>query len=657
MSWDKDLPVDSPVYKLASSDAPTLRAIAGPGSGKSFAIQRAIARLLEQGTNPTKILAVSFTRTAARDLKKDIGDLDAKNSELVLTKTVHSHALNILMRNDVIERTGRKPRMILEHELKAAFYDLGQAEKYGDVRAKKSLTQAYTSGWATLQEDDPGFAKNQLQQDFENDLLSWMKEHSGMLIGEVVPEVIRFLRDNPHSDYTNQFDVILVDEYQDLNKSEQEFIRLIRGSARLIIVGDDDQSIYSFKSANPEGIRNVEILHGEYEDVAFAECRRCPKAVTKIASNLIENNPNRTLGKLVPRDSNPVGDIKIVQWRNYSEEAPGITNYVTKILGEGLVEPKDILILSPRRKVGYKLRGLLNANNVSVRSYFREDAIKDDGVQRAFSLLNLIAYPDDAVTLRFLLGCTAPQNFRANQYIQLRLEARKMGVSTKSILEDLITGKIVLPGYRTITEEYRRVLQSLAELKTLLASSPSTIISDYFVKNEEQEDDFYEFIRTYDEVLDEVGIEKAEDETTRYKWFEEVFCKLKEKLSMPEIPTDISHVRIMSLHSSKGLSAKVVIVCSMIDELIPSLKADMSEEKKQKVIQECRRLFYVAVTRCKATEEFNGSLVISSFSKIDGKEALQLGIVPSWVGAIRNVYATRFIRELGAEAPVTVTSL
>lgn len=657
MSWDKDLEVGSPTHILASSDARTLRAVAGPGSGKSYAIQRAIARLLENGTTPTKILAVSFTRTAARDLKKDIGELEAENSELVITRTIHSHALSILMRNDVIERTGRKPRMILEHELKAAFYDIGQPEKYGDVRQKKHLTQAYTAGWATLQEDEPGFAKDSLQQDFETDLLSWMREHAGMLIGEVVPEAIKFLRDNPHSDYTNQFDVILVDEYQDLNKSEQEFIRLIRGDARLIIVGDDDQSIYGFKSANPEGIRNLEVLHGEYEDVKFNECRRCPRTVTRIASNLISHNPNRTLGELVPRESNPDGETTIVQWRNYSEEAPGIASYVTDILGAGTVEPKDILILSPRRKIGYKLRNLLNTNGVSVRSYFREDAIKDESVQRAFSLLNLLANPDDAVSLRFLLGCSVPQNFRASQYIRLRKEAANTQVTVRVILDRLLSGELALTGFPTITEEYRRVLQNIAELKTVLSATPSNLINGYFIQTEEQDEEFYELARTYDEVLSEVGLERAEDENERDAWFKDVFGKLKEKLSMPEIPNDISHVRIMSLHSSKGLSAKVVIVCSMVDELMPAISDDMSDEDKQKKLEEQRRLFYVAITRCKASDLFPGRLIISSFSNIDGKEALQLNIVPSRAGITRVVYATRFIRDLGTEAPRTIISL
>jgi DNA helicase-2/ATP-dependent DNA helicase PcrA len=116
MNWNDNLEEGTPAHNLASSTARTIRSVAGPGAGKSFAIQRRIARLMSEGVVPEKILAITFTRTAAKDLRRDISALEVENSDKVVARTLHSHALGILMRADIIEQTNRTPRMILEHE-------------------------------------------------------------------------------------------------------------------------------------------------------------------------------------------------------------------------------------------------------------------------------------------------------------------------------------------------------------------------------------------------------------------------------------------------------------------------------------------------------------------------------------------------------------
>jgi superfamily I DNA/RNA helicase len=327
MSWNDNLEENTPVHDFASSEASIIRAVAGPGSGKSFAIGRRIARMIEEGLDPEKILAITFTRTAAKDLKDDISNLTVAGSERVTAQTLHSHALSILMKEQVIEHTGRKPRMILDHEIMPALRDLNNPN-FGDINNKKKLKDAYLAAWATLQTDDPGFTQEDNQVLFQGQLIEWMTNHQGMLVGEVISVAIDYLKNNPASDAIGAFDVILVDEYQDLNKAEQEFIRLIRGNASLVIVGDDDQSIYGFKFAHPEGIRTVPEVHGECKDINFEECRRCPTNVTTMASALIEKNPNRTLGPLTPYEQNPEGSIQIIQWADSNRDIVGITEVI-----------------------------------------------------------------------------------------------------------------------------------------------------------------------------------------------------------------------------------------------------------------------------------------------------------------------------------------
>ena len=117
-----------------------------------------------------------------------------------------------------------------------------------------------------------------------------------MLIGEVIPYLVRYLKENPAADEHGEFSHVLADEYQDLNKAEQTAIAYLSEKAHICIVGDDDQSIYSFKNAHPEGIREWKTIHAGCADFEMAECQRCPTTVVEMANSLISHNVHREKG-------------------------------------------------------------------------------------------------------------------------------------------------------------------------------------------------------------------------------------------------------------------------------------------------------------------------------------------------------------------------
>lgn len=649
MPWNDDLDKGTPAFNLASTDSQTVRAVAGPGSGKSFAIKRRVARLLEEGLQPDQILAITFTRTAAQDLKREISSLGIAGAEEVHSRTLHSHALKILMQADVLERTGRKPRMVIEHEIAPALRDIDRPEFEG-VKEKKKLLDSYLAAWACLQTDTPGFVKDKTQELFESDFIGWLSEHEGILVGEVVPVAIDFLRNNPASQEIGKYRAILVDEYQDLNRSEQEFIRLIRGNADIVIVGDDDQSIYGFKFAHPEGIQEIDKLHGDFEDIPFNECRRCPKQVTLMASALISKNPNRTLGDLVPHAKNHDGIVEIIQWNTYEEELEGISKIIISELEKEEIKPEDVLVLAPRRRIGYRLRDNLIAAGLPVKSYFRESAISKDQVRRAYSLLNFLANPTDSISLRYLIGFGSA-DFRKTQYSKLCQLASDNKLSLVETLQNILKGKIDDKGVKTIVEEYRKVLTSLTTIKKEIISDPIEAFQNLFIKTADDEVEFYELNQLYKNAIEEIGTEAIETDPNEFEnWFKEIFSTLQESIAMPDSPEDIDHIRIMSLHASKGLSAKLVVLCSMIDHLMPFLPNELSKEEVIHQIQEQRRLFYVAITRCKASKEYAGRLIISSFMSIFGLDAVRMGI-PTNPKFQLGVSSTRYLKEFGLTAP------
>jgi len=647
MAWNDGIEEGSPAYNLAASEANTIRAVAGPGSGKSFAIKKRILRLLESDVSPDQILAITFTRTAAQDLRTEISSLGIEGADEVHARTLHSHALRILMREGVLEQTGRNPRMIIDHEQKPILRDL-DIEEFGSVRDKEKLLSGYLAAWARLQQDDPGFEQTPVEENFKNELLNWFNDHSGILVGEVIPIVINFLRNNPAVPFIGEYEYILVDEFQDLNKSEQEFIRLIRGDSNLVIVGDDDQSIYGFKYAHPQGIQQIDQLFGEFDDVPFDVCRRCPTLVTRMASELISKNPNRTLGVLNHFEENPDGQVDIVQWADYEAELIGISDFISAELEKGEIQPADVLILTPRRKIGYRLRDLLTIREIPVKSYFRESVIDSKEVQRAFSLMNLLANPDDRISLRFLLGYNT-DDFRKNQYKIIKELASEKDISIRELLNSVLRGERPETNIRAITSSYRSIMKDLPLLRESLLEDPENGFQNFFI-TEELEDNFFELDQAYRNVVEAIGTEELEDPENFEGWFKEVMNSLLESIALPDSPENIDHARIMSLHSSKGLSAKLVILTSMIDPLIPFIPRNMPADELDRVVQEARRLFYVAITRCKASEDYDGRLVISSFLSIPGTEALQMGIGANPRGTLRS-RTTRFVTDFGNVSP------
>ncbi|MDI6817041.1 MAG: ATP-dependent helicase [Actinomycetota bacterium] len=339
MPWDEGL--TGHAWDIAAIDSKTVRVMAGPGTGKTFALMRRVARLLEAGIDPSMILAVTFTRTAAADLKKSIENLNVHGSDLINARTLHSLCFSVLQEVEALSYLGRFARPIvtfnksgvLRFEAEPILVDLGNAERFGTKRDKTKRIRAFEAAWARLQCDIPGWPQEPIDHEFHNNLVSWLKFHEAILIGELVPEALRYLRNNPECKALSQYRYVVVDEYQDLNNAEQTLIDLISASADLIIVGDENQSIYGFRFAHPEGIIEFSNQHPDTHDINLIECRRCPQMVVDLANSLIlQNHPPGIAPIITAKDDNPAGDIAIVQWASLEQEAQGIADYVNYLI-------------------------------------------------------------------------------------------------------------------------------------------------------------------------------------------------------------------------------------------------------------------------------------------------------------------------------------
>ena len=196
MAWDDGLQPGSPAHQIAASLHRHIRVLAGPGTGKSFAMKRRVARILEvEQVNPGKVLAVTFTRVAAEDLHRELVTLGVNGDQLLQGRTLHSTAMRILMRSHVLAVLGRIPRPLNKFELEPLLEDLDS--RHGDKHARRRLIKAYGAGWARLQTEEPGFTRTPAEQEFVDDLIAWLQFHGAMLMEEVIPYLYQYLKNNP----------------------------------------------------------------------------------------------------------------------------------------------------------------------------------------------------------------------------------------------------------------------------------------------------------------------------------------------------------------------------------------------------------------------------------------------------------------------------
>jgi superfamily I DNA/RNA helicase len=453
-----------------------------------------------------------------------------------------------------------------------------------------------------------------------------------MLIGELVPEALRYLRNNPAASELTEFTQVLVDEYQDLNAAEQEVVSLLATTANLTIIGDEDQSIYSFKYAHPEGIEEFHQRNGGTADETLDLCRRCPTAIVEMANEIIRQNRRRTNRALLPHHQNGQGEVRIVQWPSIQAEAEGLARFIQQRVATEQVQPGRVLVLAPRRAFGYAVRDALNAIGIPAHSFFQEEALEgdpkdlaDSRKQQAFSLLTLAADPTDAVALRCWCGF-GNQTLRTTAWARVRALCDQVGRPLVDVLGDIRDGHVNLPHGGSLRSRLVELQQALQALNALRGQA---LLDALFPAADA---DFQQFRDLVAELSDDADAAA-------------ILSTLRTSITQPELPTDVDYVRVMSLHKSKGLTADLVVVMGCVEGLTPHIDESLGQAEQNAALEEQRRLFYVAITRSRDT------LILSSVTSLPRSLAHRLQVRVTGRGQTVSTITSRFIDELGPTRP------
>ena len=627
---------DGTFKRIIATDESPMCVFAGPGTGKTTALRKRVSRLLKDNVPPGEILVTTFTRTAARDLEQALERADLPGVELVKSGTLHSHCQRILGRNNVLPITGRVPRPLMEFEMRFLLEDMKKAG-IGDIECVEDRLSAFAAAWATDQRDEPGWTNDPADEEFERILLEWLVFHKAMLIDELVPETLRFLRNNPASYDRNEFSNVLVDEYQDLNKAEQRLIELLADNAHLTIIGDEDQSIYSFKHAHPEGISEYKARNLEAVQEELYICHRCPSNIVEMANNLIGKNSSRADRRLESLDNNKHAFVRAVQWQGMNPEAKGIAEFTKGHIDMGHVDAGEILILSPRRQFGYKVRDELERMNVETHCLFSQKELEGNPkklaksrAQEAFTILTLLACPEDHVALRCWCGFGSP-DLRSGAWSRMRKYRAESELSLFEVAEKVRCKDIGSARDKASDKQIRERLNLLKDKLDSYAQLSGEELIDALFPNDDS--DFAQIRNALPKDLECDADAEA------------ILTVLRNNIVHPELPTDVDRVRIMSLYKSKGLTADLVIVLGCIEGLIPDLSDVTSPDQFYSTLEEERRLFYVAITRARE------SLVLSSVTWLPTNLARRMKIKVDGEPAVYKTITSKFVNELGSTCP------
>jgi DNA helicase-2/ATP-dependent DNA helicase PcrA len=631
MPWNTGL--QGTPLNIAAYPGAQLRVVAGPGTGKTFALMRRVARLLEQNVPPNQILAVTYTRTAAFDLVDKLAQLGVAGADQVAAKTLHSLSFGLLSRTAVFQALGRNARPLMAYEQDTMVCDLGP--QFGGKRRVNKLVEAFEAYWARLQHHQPGWPNNAVEQAFDHALKSWLRFHRAMLVGEVIPLALDFVLANPGHPDIPHYQHVLVDEYQDLNRADQALIDAIAGPAAVTVIGDEDQSIYGFRHAHPEGIAQYQQTHAGTHDELLNECRRCPQRIVAIANALISHNQRLAPKVLNPRPQNGQGDVYIVQHHSIADEIITLSDYIDWYLDQHPgVAAGEVLVLANRRMIGNGIRDRLNeiaqqnGRAWQAQSFYFEDALSTDAAADGFALLTLLVDPEDRPALRYWLGEHA-QDCRLRPYARLGAHCGNSGQSPRAALQDMAAGTLTLPHTASLVARFNILTQ---RLNALIVLDPAALIDALFPDGNAEVTSVRQValltlpnVNTPQELLDE----------------------LRSAITQPELPgSQGPSVRIMSLHKSKGLTARLVVIAGCVAGIMPSIDDSdpLAEQERQR--QEQRRLFYVGITRSTET------LVINNSIRMPYAAALQMRMpVLARAGAYAILQASPMLPELGPAAP------
>ena len=590
---------DEQARAVTHGDGPLL-ILAGAGSGKTKTLTHRIAYLIgELKVFPSRILAVTFTNKAAKEMRQRLAKLldeEADNRQFMpWMGTFHSICVRIL-RMDGASIGLDKRFLIYDTDdqvslMKQIMKARGLTDKDIKPRAVLSVISNAKNEMRSA-EDFSMSTRGPREQKIAELFFAYekaLKEAAALDFDDLLTKTVELLQNNPEirQKWQRQFEYILIDEYQDTNAVQYALIKLLVNERRnLCVVGDDAQSIYSFRGADYTNILNFERDFPGTTVVKLEQNYRSTGAILDLANSLIQHNIHRTDKNLWTANGDGI-DPKLWQLYSESEEALAIANEIQAQIANGR-QYGDVAVLYRTNAQSYAIERALRQSYIPYKIVGGLRFLDRAVVKDVLAYLRLLYQPSDRVS--FLRIVNVP----------------KRGIGTVSVAKfldwndaarrDIVSGLLTVEEADNLTARAKRPLLELGkileELQQEIDGSPAELI-EKIIKRTGYEDFINDGTPQAEERMENIGVLLAEA-----KAYVDVPAFLEEMALMSSADTAAEQqVTLMTLHAAKGLEFPVVFLAGLEEGILPH--ARVFDSGKADDIEEERRLCYVGVTRAR----------------------------------------------------------
>ncbi len=601
-------------------DGPSL-VIAGAGSGKTRVLTYKIVDLLRNGYEPYRILALTFTNKAAREMKERITSIVGFNvAKKLWMGTFHSIFLRIL-RNHA-EEIGFQPGFTIYDTadsrslIKIIIKELGLDEKQYKPATVASVISNAKNALITPEryKTDKDFydadrrAKRPMTGEIYAMYTERCKRANAMDFDDILVYMNILLRDHPDikRHYQEFFQYILVDEYQDTNFAQHLVIsQITNDKKRLCVVGDDAQSIYSFRGADINNILNLENRYPGLRIFKLERNYRSTQNIIDAAGSLIDKN-TRQMHKVVYSENEKGERINIIKTYSDLEEAFMVANLISRSQLTFHDSLEDYAILYRTNAQSRLLEESLRKRNISYRIYGGVSFYQRKEVKDMIAYFRLSINPDDDEALRRIINYPA-RGIGETTLKKLQAYASEKKLSLWRVLkeQDLAAvgfNKGTIGKLQRFTELINAFVEDNAkgsnafELGQLIYNRTGVLTAlahDSTPESISRQENLSEILGGLKDFV-ELREQSGEEDTSMRAFLSEVMLATDQDKNDQD---DLPKVTLMTVHAAKGLEFKHIFVVGIEEDLFPSLLSQDSLAQ----IEEERRLLYVAITRAKST--------------------------------------------------------
>ncbi len=572
---------------VAHREGPLLL-VAGAGAGKTRTVIHRIARLIESGVPAERVLAVTFTNKAAREMADRVGQLGLRGGQPTVS-TFHGLGARLLRESGTDLGLSRHFSILDRDESEAV---VGQAIASLGLDRKlfpKGKIQRLISREKNRGKTNPDTWENQQLTPIWRRYEELLRERHGLDFDDLILRPLTLLRENParRAEYQNRWHYLHVDEYQDTNGPQYELTKLLAGERRNVcVVGDIDQSIYSWRGADYRNLLRFERDFPGTKIIVLEENYRSTKTIIALANRVIAENPNRPEKNLFTH--NPDGEpVKLLIASDETEEAD-------LVLGE---------LLTRREREPEATNAILYRANFQSRAL--EDACLRHGVP--YQVLGTRFFDRQEVrdALAYLRLALNPNDW----FSLARAAARPPRGLGKSSLAKIASGEAAGLG-PAARQRWQNLKNITARLAAKAATDPPSVVLAATIRQsglldfyDEPDENGLDRRRNLEELVSVAarydadprpdGLWRLLDEAALVSDQDSLDDKAGERAANP--------IRLMTVHAAKGLEFDHVFITGLEQDLFPSRPRENDERGRTEALAEERRLFYVAVTRAKQT--------------------------------------------------------